>query len=479
MDFSDGGPEPLRLEKAVYGGDCLAHNKAGAVRFVSFGLSGELVEVNDPEPQTGAGLDVSGASGYGPEEAAPLRVLKRSPERVVPPCVHFGRCGGCQYQMASYPEQLRMKEAILRETLTRAGVDELPPVQLWPSPEPYGYRNRIRLRIRAVNGRLLVGYSVRGTQEFLPIRMCPIAAPLLWRAAEALLGLSTTHRETRRLLTSVDELELFCDRDETRLQLVLLCAGKPQSVATRAFAAAMDALHRQCPALTGAGLVQLDPRSGRMLEAGAAWGTAGLPYPVADETYWVARGGFFQVNRFLLPTLVDLVCDGRQGGMGWDLFAGVGLFSRVLARAYGIITAVEANPVAAGELRRALEKLNASAKLNKTGESSPQHRAVQATVLDFLRGAALQRERPELVVLDPPRAGLGEEAARLLAQLQPAKIVYLSCDPTTLARDLKVMTALGYTLTALHLIDLFPQTFHLETLAVLERGREQSREATG
>ncbi len=463
-DVSGPPRELLRLEKPVYGGDCLGHTGTGAVVLVPFGLPGELVDVGPPErPAT------SSAAGPHIDETARLRILEPSPERVAPRCVHFGSCGGCHYQMGSYPEQLRMKEAILHETLGRAGVSKRPPTQVWSSPEPYGYRNRIRLRVRRVGGALRVGYSVRGTQEFLPIRMCPIAAPLLWGAAAALEHLSITDREMNRMLSLADELELSCNGDETRLQLVLLCAGKPSPVSARAFTGAMEALRRHCPALTGAGVVRLDPRSGRMLETLASWGIAGLPYPVADEIYWVARGGFFQVNRFLLSTLVDLVCGGRKGGTAWDLFAGVGLFSRVLAHNFTTVTAVEANPVAAGELARALGKL------------SPHHRAVQATTLDFLHGAALQRERPELVVLDPPRAGAGEEAMRLLEQLQPAEIVYLSCDPSTLARDLNVMTGLGYTVAALHLIDLFPQTFHLETLAVLQRGRsfdsEHSREA--
>lgn len=432
--------EALRIEKSVYGGSGLAHTAGGEVAFVPFAWPGELVE-----------LPVAGTPGE-------LKILQASPDRVEPRCVHFGICGGCQYQMAGYGAQLAIKQAILQETLQRAGV---PPglntvgVQVWGSPEEYGYRNRVRLRVRRVEGALRLGYSVRGTSQFLPVTMCPISAPLLWRAAEALMRLAT-NRELAAWMDATAELELFCDAQETRLQVNLLCTGKPPR-GEDAFGRLMKALQALVPELVGAGAARLEPRSGRAVESLAAWGAAGLAYAVEGELYWVARGGFFQVNRFLLARLVELVCGSRSGALAWDLFAGVGLFSRVLARRFENVTAVEANPVAAGDLGRSLAKMGA------------QHRAVQATTLEFLRRAVLERDRPELILLDPPRAGAGPEACHLLARLAPEEVRYLSCDPTTLARDLVVLTGAGYRLAELHLIDLFPQTYHLETLAVLGR----------
>lgn len=426
---------PLRMEKAVYGGDSLARTVEGEVVFVPFALPGELVALG---------------------EMAAAAILEPSPARVMPRCVHFGVCGGCQYQMADYPTQLAMKAAILREILERAGLRDLPELRRWPAPEPYGYRNRIRLRVRWEEGALRLGYSVRGSTVFLPVTMCPIAAPLLWRGAEALMQASSALRDLQRLLQVAEEVELFCDGEQTRLQISLLCTANSR-VDGKTFARSMQAVQALCPELSGAGMVRVDPRSGRALEELASWGAAGLSYPVGEESYWISRGGFFQVNRLLLPTLVELVCDERSGRLAWDLFAGVGLFSRVLARRFEAVTAVEANPIACADLRRALAK------------SGAKHGAVEATTIEFLRGAVLQRERPELIVLDPPRAGAGEEACRLLGQLAPAEIVYLSCDPTTLARDLAVLTPLGYTVEELHLIDLFPQTYHLEAMAVLRR----------
>jgi 23S rRNA (uracil1939-C5)-methyltransferase len=183
-----------------------------------------------------------------------------------------------------------------------------------------------------------------------------------------------------------------------------------------------------------------------------------MAYRVGEESYWITRGGFFQVNRFLVERLVALVTDGRSGGLAWDLFAGVGLFSRVLARRFERVTAVEANSVASADNRAALAKLGVG------------HSAVAETTAEFLRRAVVERERPELVVLDPPRAGAGLEACALLERLGPGAMVYVSCDPATLARDLAALRT-GYAVRALHLVDLFPQTAHLETVAVLERKR--------
>ncbi len=284
--------------------------------------------------------------------------------------------------------------------------------------------------------------------------MCPIAAPLLWRAVEALLTASEEDRDLYRGLRAAAEIELFTDGEQHKLQLSLLLPGSAP-FGQNSFVCAMETVRTRLPELTGAGALRADPRSGRSLETLAAWGAAGLPYAIADETYWITRGGFFQVNRFLLPMLLDLVCNGRSGALAWDLFAGVGLFSRRLARQFAAVTAVEANPTAAGDLKRALSRIG------------PQHQAVQATTLDFLRRAVLERARPDLIVLDPPRAGAGEEVCNSLLRLRPAEVAYLSCDPTTLARDLAQLTRSGYRIAALHLIDLFPQTYHLETLAIL------------
>ncbi len=146
--------------------------------FVPLTLPGEMVEARLTEAKDGFG------------EAALVEVLQPSVDRVLPGCAHFGECGGCHYQHANDAAQVAMKAAILQETLERAGLDALPEIEIH-SAAPWGYRNRTRLRVTELEGLLRAGYNRRGTNEFLAIRECPIAAPLLWRAAEALLQLGT------------------------------------------------------------------------------------------------------------------------------------------------------------------------------------------------------------------------------------------------------------------------------------------------
>ena len=199
-------------------------------------------------------------------------------------------------------------------------------------------------------------------------------------------------------------------------------------------------------------------RQGRRNERakdGVGWGVAGLGYEAAGRRYWVSRGGFFQVNRFLIEELVRVVTAGRKGALVWDLYAGVGLFSQALAEGFEQVVAVEGGETAARDLAGGLKKLGG--------------RAVWATTVDFLRDAVVQRERPELVVMDPPRAGVGAEVCALLARVAAKEMVYVSCDPVTLSRDLRMMVDSGYRISELHLVDLFPQTFHMETVVVLRR----------
>ena len=419
------------------GGDFQVRDDEGGLRSIPFVLPGELVELSESSPA----------------------ILEPSPERVVPRCQHFGRCGGCQYQHASYPEQLRWKLDLLRDAARRAGV-ELPPGIPVHAAEPWAYRNRIRLRIQAENsagGELRVGYSRRASHEFLPISECPIAAPLLLQAAEALLALAAAEPATARLLARVAELELFCDAAGERLGLTLISHANPGATRPAELSRACEALHGKISQLTGAGWVLLPGgRAGARPRPLAGWGAAGIPYAAAGGSYWISRGGFFQVNRWLVDELVELVTGGRTDAAAWDLFAGVGLFSRVLAGKFGTVTAVEASAAASADLRRAMARLGG-------------HRVVAAPVLDFLRTAVLDRDRPDLVVLDPPRAGAGAAVCDLLLRVAAPAIVYVSCNPEALFRDLRVMLDAGYSLAALHLVDLFPQTSHAEAVAVLER----------
>jgi 23S rRNA (uracil1939-C5)-methyltransferase len=452
--------ETLHIDRVLYSGNGLARTERGATVLVPFTLPGETVEASKPpnnSPNAGT-------------EAQLLCVLTPSPERVPAPCPHFGSCGGCHYQMANYPEQLRLKQSIFTELLRGAGIDPTPE-PLMHSAEPWGYRNRIRLRVARslgggdetdTEGSLRLGYNRHSTTEFLPITTCLIAAPVLWSTAKSLLGAAAQDRDVAYWLNTTAEVELFCDHTMKRIQITFFCAPrtKPIFESMDRAAIALQAYAPQGVLITATAAAAFDSRTGPTGRMIAEAGAPGLNYRVLDETYWITRGGFFQVNRFLLDTLVQLVCNDddqpRAGKLAWDLFAGVGLFSRVLARSFAQITAVESNPTAVADLRAALAK---------TSSASTVH---ESTTLDFLTRAILDRDRPELIVLDPPRAGVGLEACDLLARIAAPTIVYVSCDPTTLARDLSALQPF-YSIRALHLVDLFPQTFHLETVAILQR----------
>jgi 23S rRNA (uracil1939-C5)-methyltransferase len=377
---------------------------------------------------------------------------------VTPRCRHFGTCGGCQLQDVPHEEQLRMKRSRLESLLRETGCQHPDQIAVHAA-EPYEYRNRIRLRVERISGELRLGYNVRATTEFLPIVECPISAPLLFQTAETLLALDRHDQDAARWLNTTSEIEFFCNDASSRVQVTLLCAPRTKAL-PGSLHRMLLALQQKVPQVVGLGAVAFDPRTGPTGRTLDEAGATGLNYRVRDETYWISRGGFFQVNRFLLDELVTLVCEHqgkpRGGEIAWDLFSGVGLFSRVLARNFAQVTAVEANPTAVADLRSAFRKL---------GDA---HRVVQTTALDFLEAAMLQRERPGLVVLDPPRAGAGLAVCELLRRLAPSHIVYVSCEPTTLARDLAVLQQ-DYRAVALHLVDLFPQTSHLETVAIFER----------
>ena len=426
----------LSIEKAVYGGDGLGRHADGRVMFVPFTIPGEVVEVSAAE------------EGGSSARAEFVRIDVASSDRVTAKCKHFGRCGGCQYQHADYDVQIRIKANILSETLERVGLRDRPQMKIHAGT-PWGYRNRIRLRVEWADGVIRFGYNLRDTREFLDVEECPIAAPVLWKTAQALLDLGRNEPTCAQWLRAASDLELFTTPDELSLQMTLSL----RSQRSARFAEFCDKFKLIVGEVDGAG-AEFGGGGGRRGVECASWGKRGVRYVVEGKGYWVTRGGFFQVNRFLLDELVRVVTEGRKGLIAWDLFAGVGLFSRVLADSFERVLAVEANPQTISDLESAGVK---------------NLRGLAVSVVDYLREAVIRRERPDLVVMDPPRAGAGVEVCGLLARMQVPQIVYVSCDPTTLARDLRVMVDSGYNLAELHLVDLFPQTFHLETVAVLRR----------
>jgi 23S rRNA (uracil1939-C5)-methyltransferase len=247
---------------------------------------------------------------------------------------------------------------------------------------------------------------------------------------------------------------LFCDPAESAL-LATFFTPEPAQLRLDPLA---EALHERIPTLQSAELAA-GGRPGHPPRTLAEWGAPSISYPAAGFDYRVDHGAFFQVNRWLVDALIERVTTGHSGQLAWDLFAGVGLFARQLTAHFTRVVAVESAPHAL----RALEQ-----NLNGTTATT-----VRAETLDFLRrsreAAHPDLTRPDLIVVDPTRTGLGAETCQLLAEIAVPALVYVSCDPATLARDLRALLPAGYTIQSITLADLFPQTFHIETVVQLHR----------
>ena len=344
-----------------------------------------------------------------------VTVLQPAPERVTPRCEYFGTCGGCDYQHASYEFQLAQKLAILRETLQRLGgieyTGEIPIV----SGAEWEYRNRIQLHF--TDGQ--VGFNRAGSHELCAIDHCPISSPKLNEAISK-LAWAAKQPQWPKFLRS---LEVFSN--ETDVQLNIVDATRP--IAARFF--------EWC----GTWLPGLSKNA--------------ISYAANGFAFQISRGSFFQVNRFLIDRLVNETIGDVGGKTAVDLYAGVGLFSLALGTRFEEIQAVERGGPAYRDLEANVEETGAKVHAQK------------GSAEDFL---AQMETVPELMIADPPRAGLGKDATRELVRVRPAALKIVSCDPSTMARDVKKLLE-AYRIERIALVDLFPQTYHFETVVHLVR----------
>jgi 23S rRNA (uracil1939-C5)-methyltransferase len=446
---------PLTIEKLIYGGDGLARLPAetgadspvrspeskGKAVFIPFTLEGETVESTLVEQKPGfvrAQLD---------------QVVTASPNRVPPRCPYFQRCGGCRYQHTTYDHQLAIKSGILKETLRRQAKLELAQEIILHAAEPWHYRNRSRFQVRTTPG-ICAGYFQFGSHNVLAVEDCPISSPLINRALTAIWELG----RAGQIPSEVREIEFFANADDSRLLSELwFDPVSPVEKRVRLGEKLTGLLRDHLPFLTSSYVfAQPALRSSRpAAEPIPDWALGGgeFRYSVAGNELRVSGGSFFQVNRFLIGRLVEVATARAAGDLALDLYAGVGLFTTALAKSFRHILAVESSQSSFGDLKY----------------NSPDNaRAIHATVENYLGGKKRQG-KPEFILVDPPRAGLGDAIAREIARMNAQHLTYVSCDPTTLARDLALLQAAGYRIEQVHLIDLFPQTFHLETVVHLIR----------
>jgi 23S rRNA (uracil1939-C5)-methyltransferase len=416
----------VKIEKLIYGGEGLAHQDGHTV-FVPYVLPEEVVRVREVERKK---KFVRGRV---------QQIVTPSPGRVAAPCPHFTICGGCHYQHIPYDAQLDYKSAILRETLSRLGrVAWEGPIHTHPSP-PYGYRNRAQWKIRPAGGRQAIGYFQSASTALCPVEQCPILSPRL----EAVLSGLRALLAGNDLPATLREVEAFVDAADEKV--LLNGALESFSVSPASLA---ETLREKLP---GVETILLNDMSRERFEL---FGPGYLTYRVGDTNCRVGHLSFFQSNRFLLEEFVQAVLADAEGKLALDLFAGVGLFTIPLARRFQRVVAVESNAASARDLDANISAAGVAAQTANV--------PVEKLLHDW-------QETPDFIVLDPPRAGVPAEAVQRIVALAPPRVHYVSCDPATLARDLPSFLAGGFNIEQIHLFDMFPQTFHIETLVKLVR----------
>lgn len=338
------------------------------------------------------------------------RILEPASSRREPPCQYFGSCGGCQLQHLTYEAQLGAKVGFIRDALERIGRVDWPLQISIHHGDEFGYRARAQIRIDRKSGG--IGFNKAGSNTVCDVTSCPILVPAL---ADALHSL-------RNVLSNASIRDHGIPANLSRVEI-----------------AAGDSSISFAPAF-------------KDLSGGA------LHQTVRNATYHFGPSTFFQANPGLIGDMIDEALNEVSGDFAVDLYAGVGLFTIQLARRFNRVIGVEADPVAAGF---AGDNIRSNHATNVEFHNS----AAELWLERFLKSHSGQ---PDLVMLNPPRTGAAEVMPHLVA-LNPFRITYVSCDPATLARDLRPLLDSGYELLRVTAIDLFPQTYHVETVAALQR----------
>ncbi len=395
----------------AHGGDALARHE-GKVIFIPYVLPGEEVVVELTEER----------ASYS--RARLVEVLTPSPDRVEPRCLHYGTCGGCQWQHIAYERQSALREEVLRSQLKR--IAHLPSVLVRPTlaaPDPWWYRNHVQLHLEK-QGKL--GFMGTDGRSVIPITECHIMHALLW---DTFVGLEI---------------------DFPELERVSLRAG----IATGEQLVVLESVGAQAPA------IEVDVPISCVLLLGddtpvTYVGNSYVTERIGSRSLRVSATSFFQANTSQTERLVRTVEEyldpqGRECLL--DLYCGVGTLGLALAGRVSEVIGIDSNEAAI-----------ADAKFNAEG----------MTNVTFLEGSAEQVlpsiEQPiDLVILDPPRQGASKECLAALTTLSVPRIIYVSCDPATLARDVGSLGQSGYQLVEVQPVDMFPQTYHVETVALLQ-----------
>jgi 23S rRNA (uracil1939-C5)-methyltransferase len=367
-----------------------------------------------------------------------IKLIEPSPRRVSPSCPYFGRCGGCQCQHIDYPAQPELKKEILRDLLRRLGkIEEIPSIGVFPSPKPYDYRIRIQLKVR---GKAM-GYYREKSHQIVDIHQCPISHPLANRILRRLRGESAAFQLMKEIEISVSPeggrgVILFHPRSHDR-QIEPFAKKLLQS----------NPIFRGI-AVAGKGKLTL---IGDPLE---------LTIPSYEDGYLnlrISPESFSQVNPEQNQRLIQIVLqfsEVTEEDRVLDLYAGVGNLTLPLAMRAKEVLGVEENGTAVDD-----------AQFNAERNGIQNCHFIQGRVEHVLSNWG--RKTPHFIVLDPPRTGC-KTILNQVVRLKPRKIIYVSCEPTAFARDLRLFSERGYLLERLSLIDMFPQTYHMEVVGLLQ-----------
>ncbi len=401
----------------TYGGETIARLPDGRAVFIPFAIPGERLRVELVESKASFA------------RARLVEVLEPAPERIAARCPHFGECGGCHYQHLAYPDQIRVKSTLLLDQLTRIGKLDSPTVdRINPSPQEFDYRNHIEFHLASDGAP---GFFKPRSKQILPIQVCHLPeTPLgeLWPQLEFEPGLAIQRLGLR--LGKEDDIQVILTSDNPNTP-ELVVEDLPVSI------------------------VHNSPFGSLVLA-----GSPSVDIEVLSRPFRVSAASFFQANTRVAEHMVQHVQETLKArsmlhpdAVVLELYCGVGLFSAFLAGEVGRLVAVEASPEAVDDFSFNLDEFD-------------NVEMYEAPAAQVLHGLDLQ---PDLVLVDPPRTGLEQPVLDALLQMSPPLIGYVSCDPATLGRDARRLSAGGYHLADLALFDQFPQTYHIESISLWER----------
>ena len=415
----------IEIERLAFGGAGIA-KKDGKVFFVIGGLPKDVLEINI----------IKDKGSYA--EAVIANIIEPSPDRIEPNCPVFKLCGGCQLQNLTYPAQLREKEHILKETMSRiGGMHDAPLEPIVSSPKEFGFRNKVTLSAWFYKGQWHLGYNQKGSTRKVPIESCPISEEIvdktITKISDVLSSLGDPH-------FPLDKIHISSNGVKSQITLVPVHNRKGDTLKT---------LHRHLKRHEETENVSI-----------AGIGETGFEFSILGNKFITTPSAFTQVNSSINELMINTVLEWaelNENTTVLDLYSGIGNFSIPLARASKEVLGVEIS-------KNSVKLANKNAELNSVKNIVFQN----ASSEDAITILNDQEEKFDLVVLDPPREG-AKEIIDGLVKLDTEKIIYVSCDPATLARDLKKLDVLGYKVVKIRPFDMFPQTFHIESITMLSK----------